>query len=140
VYKTVKQTLSSLAALLVIFIAVTVLALESSEVITVETVMRNVNESSGIRRTHIWFVQTQTGVFLEAGSPTNPWVRDLRENPRIVLAGADLEGSYHATLDTSSIAHKNIRKLMREKYGWRDWWVDMLFDTSKSQLVTLTQL
>jgi hypothetical protein len=33
--------------------------------------------------------------------------------------------------------HPRIRAYMREKYGLRDWWVGVLFDTSRSMAVRL---
>ena len=34
-------------------------------------------------------------------------------------------------------SHERIRSLLREKYGLRDWWIGLLFDTSSSLAVEL---
>lgn len=131
-----KQTFSSLAGITVVLIAVTLFALEAGDVVTVQTTIG----SSSIRETRIWFVQTNSGVVLEAKSPHEPWAMDLARNPSVGLQGSDLDGEYAASIDRKVSGHDDIRAIMREKYGWRDWWLAMLFDTSQSQLIRLEKL
>ena len=49
------------------------------------------------------------------------------------------EGSerYRAEPIAAAEGHERVRALMREKYGWRDRWVSLLFDTSRSLAVRL---
>ena len=115
---------------------VTLFALEAGGVVTVQTTIG----PSSIRETRIWFAQTDNGVVLEAKSPHEAWVRDLARNPSIGLQGSELDGDYAATINRKDSAHDDIRAIMREKYGWRDWWLAMLFDTSQSQLIRLEKL
>ena len=46
-------------------------------------------------------------------------------------------GDYAYQIHDSVAAHDRIRRLMREKYGWRDWWISAVFDTSGSQMVEI---
>ena len=115
---------------------ITFVALESDGVALVET---KVEGSDEYRQTRIWFVQSDHELLLEAGNPNNPWVRDLSISNTLNLA-LDGEGNsleYAFDLRTAPEEHERIRKLMREKYGWRDLWIGMLFDVSASQLVAL---
>ena len=107
--------------------AITYIALEASDVAIAHTISR-IGEP---RATHIWFIETDHGLILEAGHPDNPWITDLH-------AGSTL----HVTIDSQrheyetefqSNRHTQIREEMRRKYGWRDVWVGFLFDVSKSQ-------
>ena len=120
-----------LVVIAMLFVIVTLIALEASDVVTVETK----TSSAALRRTHVWFVATDTNLYLEAGNPQNPWVQDLSRLSTLHLSGAGLDGEYSFELYVNE--HNKIRNLMRAKYGWRDWWVDMLFDTSRSSAVRL---
>ena len=118
------------------FAAFTYLALEANNVIVVETIDPDTLEN---RHTHIWYVIDAEHVLLEAGHPDNPWVKDLTKATTLRLLGEGLDGSYRFTLHGAS-SHAGIRTRMREKYGWRDWWVDLLFDTSRSVMVEAVRI
>ena len=109
-------------AMVTLFLGVagfTLLALESGGVVTVYTA---VDDTNIVRRTRVWFVQDDAhGLYLEAGHPDNPWVRDLGSARQIQLSGQGLDGSYDFAIETGPADHRKIRRLMREKYGWRDW-------------------
>lgn len=118
----------------VLFIAaVTYVALESSDVVVVTTQTADPIE---IRETHIWFVENDNGIFLEAGNPDNPWVRELATTPTLILSGSSLDGEYRFQRHPAN-SHIEIRALMRAKYGWRDRWIALLFDTSRSFMIEL---
>ena len=63
------------AAVLVGTAGITYLALELGEVAIVESRTPN----GAPRHTHIWYVHQPDGLYLEAGHPDNPWVRDLEQ-------------------------------------------------------------
>ena len=65
--------LASVAALAIAFAAITRLALESGGVAIVET---HAGDGS-IRSTHVWFVEPERELWIEAGSAQNPWFDDL---------------------------------------------------------------
>lgn len=83
-------------------------------------------------------MQTGDRLFLEAGNPVSPWVKDLEHQSIIQLFGNGLEGDYTFVIRRNG--HNEIRKLMRDKYGWRDLWVTTIFDTSSSSLVEATAM
>ena len=119
---------------LLAFIAVTYLALESGGVVTVET-----SRSSGgeTRSTHIWYIEHDGTILLEAGHPDNPWVQDLTHSATVKLSGGGIDGHYSYSISDEPTARTKIRTLMRSKYGWRDSWIALLFDTSQSRLPRL---
>ncbi|NOX51556.1 MAG: hypothetical protein GXP16_13640 [Gammaproteobacteria bacterium] len=132
----IKRFLQTSVIFLVVILGVTVVALESSGVVQVETKTKENNH----RQTHVWFVQTSEGISLEAGNPSNPWVQDLEEAQVLRLSGETLDGLYRFTRDKSDTGRKAIRKLMREKYGWRDKWISLLFDGSQSTWLKLIRV
>lgn len=135
-----KLTATIVLMLVGVFSATTWLALELGDVVVVETRTSDSTSDSTKRQTHVWFVQATTDLYLEAGSPSNPWVQDLQHSDTIHLLGAGIDGEYGFDITSSAVHHNNIRTLMRSKYGWRDWWVDMLFDTSQSSRISLTSI
>ena len=85
--------------------------------------------------TRIWIVEEAGQLYLEAGHPDNPWVLDLKGADQLELKGGGLDGRYSFRVVADD--HDRIRALMRAKYGWRDQWLSLIFDTSQSQLVEL---
>ncbi|MEM7098995.1 MAG: hypothetical protein AAF541_12110 [Pseudomonadota bacterium] len=116
---------------LTLLIATTYIALESGGVFIAET---KGFDNQAVRKTHIWFVEHENRVFLEAGNPNNPWVKDLEAGSTLILRSADHEATYRYVLHRQG-RHREIRQLMRQKYGWRDWWVSLWFDTTQSYLI-----
>ena len=131
-----KWLLISLGSLAASLVLATLIALELNGVITVETVN---SESRQPRHTHIWYVEVEDQLMLEAGNPENPWVKDLALSETIVLMGGGLDGVYSFLIHDRD-SHDMIRSSMRSKYGWRDWWISVLFDTSASTAVTVTKV
>jgi len=130
----VKLVIVSLVAALVAFAAFTWWALESSGVAVLETRARN----NSIRSTHVWFAEPNGDLWLEAGTPENPWYLDIQRDSLVSFSAPRRSGRYIAQRVDYPAAHDEIRSLLREKYGLRDWWVALLFDTSRSVAVRLT--
>ena len=122
--------------LLLIFAGITYVALELNGVVVVET---NPVGSQQPRRTHIWYVRSGTKLLLEAGHPDNPWVADIQNQSTLILHNGTLSGEYAVTLHDPK-SHTLIRKLMREKYTWRDRWISLIFDPTQSFAIELTPL
>ncbi|MGI9327436.1 MAG: hypothetical protein ACR2PZ_19615 [Pseudomonadales bacterium] len=120
--------LALLAALLL-----TYLALEIDGVISIQTLDGNQQP----RVTHVWHVVHQQRLTLEAGHPDNPWVQDLAGSDQVSVRGDGLDGNYSFVVNRAPSDHQLIRQLMRKKYGWRDSWISLLFDTSRSAMVQL---
>jgi len=108
--------------------------LESSGVAIVETR----SADGGIRQTHVWYAETDDGIWLEAGRPEHPWYLDVQRDPRLVLRADGWSGEYEAATVAGQSAHAHVRALLREKYGLRDLILDRVIDTSTSIAVRLT--
>lgn len=110
-------------------------ALESHEVATIQT-----RQADGrIRSTHVWWVTQNAELWLEAGSPSNGWFVDISGNPHIVIERGGIPNEFVAAPVADEMHHEWIRRAIREKYGFRDWWVNLLVDTSESIAVRLVE-
>jgi hypothetical protein len=133
--RTLKIGLIILTVLLAGFVAMTWWALESGGVALIETV----SPDGSPRETHVWFVEPEDELWLEAGSPDNPWFLDVQRDPSLTIRA---NGKVRKTLarPSESIADRDrIRSLLRQKYGFRDRWVGLLVDSSKSVAVRLAR-
>jgi len=103
-------------------------ALESSEVLTIET-----HRADGsVRSTHVWWIEWNGQLWLEAGSPTNGWFVDVEKRPEITVRWEEGPREYVALPAPGDAVHGWIRALIREKYGFRDWWINRIVDTTES--------
>lgn len=128
-----KAIASLLALLIVAFGATTWWALESNGVVVVETEAPN----GSIRSTRVWYVEPDGEIWLEAGSPDHPWYLDVQRVPVLTLTLDGRSTRYDARPDANPSAHRRIRSLIRDRYGFRDRWVNLLVDTSRSVAVRL---
>jgi hypothetical protein len=110
-------------------------ALESGGVAIVETQAPD----GSLRRTHVWFVEPEGALWIEAGTPQNPWFLDMERDPRLTFSAEGRSGDFAARRVAVRGARDRIRGLLREKYGIRDRWVGVLFDTSRSIAVELVE-
>ncbi|NKC00339.1 MAG: hypothetical protein GKR90_17885 [Pseudomonadales bacterium] len=134
--KTLVRLAIGLSLVVVTLVAVTYTALELSEVAIATTY----DQSGKPRETHIWYVEKDGELLLEAGNPVNPWVVELRQGSTLSLAINDQTKAYTFKLHDGQQNHQLIRSLMREKYGWRDAWVVMISDVSKSAMLKVSPI
>lgn len=128
-----KLALGSALALVVAFVAITWLALEAGGVAIVETRA----EDDSARATHVWFVEPDGELWLEAGSKQNPWFADLGRDPQLSLRVDGRVRRYVAERRDDAESRARVRALLREKYGLRDAWVGLFVDQSQSLVVRL---
>ncbi len=129
----VKFTLVTVTALALAVSATTWWALESGGVAVIET-----RDPLGeARHTHVWYAETNGELWLEAGTPENAWFRDVQDDPTVILRTNGRTEHCVAEPVDDPRGHPRIRSLMRKKYGFRDLWVGLLFDTSRSVAVRL---
>lgn len=121
--------------LLLLFVAVTWWALESSDVAVIET--RRADRQ--VRTTHVWWFLADGRLWLEAGSPSNGWYVDVSDNPHIVVKRDGASSEFVAVPIPDPVHHEWVRSSIREKYGFRDWWVNLLVDTSDSVAVRMVE-
>lgn len=126
----------ALAALLVLFGAVTWLALEGNEV----AVLRTRTPAGDFDETRVWVADADGAAMIEAATPERPWYQSLRTHPEVELLRDGAPLRYRALPEPGPEGRERIRTLLREKYGWADWWVSLLQDTSDSVLVRLEPL
>lgn len=107
--------------------------LESSGVAVVETK----RPDGPVRRTHVWYVETPNGLWLEAGRPDHGWYRDIQKNPTLKFEAADLSGVYAAASMPEPKAHEYVRGLIAEKYGLRNTILEWVVNTSSAIAVRL---
>lgn len=119
--------------LVVAFAGTTWWALESGGVAIIETT----TSEGTVRRTHVWYVEPQGALWLEAGTPENGWFQDVRAEPTLTFSADRRSGRYVAQPLVDPSGHDWIRSLMREKYGLRDRWIGLVFDTLRSRAVQL---
>jgi hypothetical protein len=129
-----KLALSVVVLASLAFVAVTWWALESGGVAIVETTAAD----GSTRSTHVWFVEPDGKLWVEAGTPENPWYLDVQRAPTLRLSSDDgPSGEFVAHTVPGPAAQQRVRGLLREKYGFRDAWVGMLVDSSQSIAVRL---
>jgi hypothetical protein len=129
----VKIAIASLVSMLAAFGLITWWALESSGVAVLETRAAD----GSLRSTHVWFAEPNGELWLEAGTPDNSWYVDIQRDPLVSFSSFQQSGQYTAQRVQDPGAHDQIRFLLREKYGVRDCWISLLFDTSRSVAVQL---
>jgi hypothetical protein len=115
------------------FVLLTWWALESSGVAVLETQ----SADGSVRSTHVWYAEPDGELWVEAGTPENGWFVDVHEDPMVSFSTPERSGEYVAEKIPGDDTHLRIRGLLREKYGFRDWWIGVLFDTSHSVAVRL---
>jgi len=122
-----------LGVLLAAFVATTWWALEADGVLVIETL----REDGSVRATHVWYVEEAGQLWLEAGSPENGWFVDVEARPGVIVRWEEGPREYGALPASSAPNHDWIRSAIRAKYGFRDWWVNRIVDTSESVAVRL---
>ena len=130
-----KIAIVSLVSVLAAFGLITWWALESSGVAVLETRAPD----GSLRSTHVWFAEPNGELWLEAGTPKNSWYLDIQRDPHVSFSSLQRSGQYIAQRVQDPGAHGQIRSLLREKYGVRDWWIGLIFDTSRSVAVQLVR-
>ena len=116
-----------------IFAAITLYALEGHEVVVVRTRTPN----GATRETRTWVADEDGAVWVESATPERPFFQQLLANPDVQLERAGTERRYHAVPVPNPEGHERIRALLAQKYGWADWWIGLLTDTSRSVAVRL---
>jgi hypothetical protein len=115
------------------FGGLTLYALEGREVV----VLRTRTADGAVRETRTWVADDAGAVWIEAAVPERPFFQQLLAIPEV----GRRPQRYNAPLSRRSRAqsggHVRIRALLAQKYGWADWWVGLLTDTSQSTAVRL---
>jgi hypothetical protein len=122
-----------LAAAVLGVAAITLLALEGREVVQ----LRTVTPEGGVRSTRTWVADADGAMWVEAANVQRPFLLDLRAHPDIELVRGGMVLPVRAVAVPGVDAHRKIRTLLAEKYGWADCWIGFLADTSHSEAIRL---
>jgi len=113
--------------------AITFAAVEGPEVVVLST-----RAPDGVvHKTRVWLADADGASWIEAANPERQFLADIRRNPSV---GVERDGEmrpYLATILANPEGHDRIRRLLREKYGWADWWIQHVADTSQSVAIRL---
>jgi hypothetical protein len=112
----------------------TLVALEGGEV----AVIRTHGPDAAARDTRVWIAEDAAGWWVEAASPEREFVRDVLRTPTTQVRR---DGRWHACraeIAANPAGHERIRTLLAAKYGWKDRWIGLVADTSRSLGVRLS--
>lgn len=123
----------SLLALILTFVAITLIALEGREVVVLQTA----GADGTVHRTRTWVADEDGAAWIEAANPDRPFLQDLQRNPTLTIERSGRQQQCRATVAANPDGHRRIRRLLAVKYGWADWWIGQLTDTSDSLAVRL---
>ena len=128
-----KFAIAGVIALVCLLVAVTYVALEFSDVAIVET-----QRADGTtRQTHVWYARDGRRLWLEAGSASNGWFVDIQQTGELTLSLDSNPFRYETRIDKAPAVRVRVRKLLRKRYGWRDWWVSFFVDQASAIPVQL---
>jgi hypothetical protein len=130
----VKRLALGACALLLAFGAVTLVALEASDV----AVLVTPRPGGGVRETHVWWADDDGGLLVEAATPERAWLAEAEAAGEIDVVRDGRRERFRVERSPAPGAHDRLRALLRAKYGWRDAWVGLLQDSSRSVAVRLT--
>ena len=126
-----RRALAIVAALVLGFAAVTLVALEGREVVVVETSAGD----GGTHRTRTWIADDDDGTWIEAANPARPFVADVQRSATLVLERGGVRRSCRAEVLPNPTGHERVRRLLRDRYGWADCWIGLVADTHASLAV-----
>lgn len=129
----IRKFVVAVGLVVVLFGAITLLALEGGEVV----VLRTRTVDGGWRETRIWVADDDGMPLIEAASEERPFFRDLQRDPRVELERAGATERRIAIVLEPREGHELVRARLRQKYGWKDWWIGWIADTSESRGVRL---
>lgn len=128
-----RRLLAGAAALLLGFVALTGIALEAGDVAVLTTQQPN----GEARETHVWWAEHEGAIWVEAATPERAWLAEALAAGWVELTREAQRERLRVERAGEPAAQRDVRALLREKYGLRDWWVGLLQDTSRSVAVRL---
>ena len=119
--KTVGKILLVIVGLFAALMIAQLVASESGEVVVVSTN----NADGGVETTRLWVVDHEGSQWLRSGSPMAGWYQRMTASPEIQIERAGI--TYAATVQPDVAKRDVINSLMREKYGWADQFIELMF-------------
>ena len=115
------------------FAAITLLALEGDEVVRLHTVAPD----GTARATRVWIAEEDGAWWVEVADPQRPFFADLRAGSPLVVERAGARLPCRVEFAPQPAGHDRIRRLLRQRYGWKDIWIGLIADTSQSSALEL---
>ena len=131
--RVVKWVVGVLMGAVVAFTAVTLVALEASEVV----ILRTHAADGSVVESRIWVADHNGVPHVEAAESGKGFYQNLLARPQVELVRGGVTEEYTAVPLPSPEGNRLIRRLLLEKYGMADRWVGLLVDTSASMAVRL---
>lgn len=97
------------------------IAAESGEVV----VLRTADAGGAAKETRLWVVEDGSHVWLRSGSEAAGWYQQLVARPEVEVQRGEETLRVRAVPEVG--ARTRINGLMREKYGWADAYIGILF-------------
>jgi len=119
--KVILKVLATLVAVMLVWFIAQMVASETGEVVVLTT-----TDSSGeTLQTRLWVFDHEGKQYLRSGDTGSGWYNRLLSNPAVSVTRNDVSNSYTA------IPSPELRdlgnQLLREKYGWRDAYIEWVF-------------
>jgi len=115
------------------FAVTTLYALEGREVV----VVRTRGDDGEVRETRTWIADDGGYAWIETANLERPFYRDILARPDIEVVRGDSTQAFRAVPLPPPEGHPLIRGLLAQKYGWADWWIGLVADTSSSTAIRL---
>jgi hypothetical protein len=132
--KFVKIGLYAVVALVAVAFLMQIVASETAEVVVLTS-----EGSDGPEETRLWVVEYDGSQYLRA-SEDSGWYQRLKATPEVSLARGESSDRYFA--QAQSGLGGEINRLMLEKYGWRDVYIEWMIggrdDAVAVKLVPIT--
>ncbi len=121
----------ALVVLVVLVMGLQQIAAESGEVVVLTTT----DEAGQPQQTRLWIVDRDGRQYLRAGVATSAWYARLQANDTVELERSGATHTYTAIPEPD--LRVEINDLMRQKYGWADQYISMLFSHEGSVPIEL---
>ena len=102
---------------------------------TAEVVVLHTDGDAGVESTRLWVVDHEGTQYLRAGGEFSGWYARLVGNAEVTVVRGAVPAQYTAVARAD--LRDVINSLMRQKYGWRDSYISMLFGRAEAIPVKL---
>lgn len=103
---------------------------------TGEVVVATTTDATGAQHeTHLWVVDDEGHAWLRSGSPQSAWYSRLKETPTLELERNGVRAGY--TIEAVPARRDELNRLMREKYGWADAYIEFFISRAEAVPIRL---
>jgi hypothetical protein len=128
-----RRAFAAALGLVAVLAGTTLVALEGGEVV----VLRTHDDQGTPRETRTWVADDAGAAWIEAANGDRPFLRQLRATPDVELRRGGAWRPCRGAEVSNPEGHVRIRQMLAAKYGWKDRWIGLLTDTSRSLAIRL---